>query len=64
MKAKDIRDLSLEELQGKLTEEVANYEKLRINHNVAQLESPIDLRKMRKDIARMQTVLTEKKSQA
>ena len=60
MKISDIRELTVEDLQAKLEEEKANYDKLRINHKMAQIENPIQLRVMRKTIAKLNTVLTEK----
>ena len=43
-----------------LAEEKANYEKMRINHKMAQNENPIQLRFMRKTIARLNTELAKK----
>ena len=60
MKASDIRDLSLEDIQAKLQEEKAAYDKLRLNHKMAQIENPVQLRYMRKNIARLNTELTKK----
>lgn len=64
MKASDIRELSLEDIQAKLEEEKAAYEKLRLNHKMAQIENPIQLRYMRKTIARLNTALTDKMTEA
>lgn len=60
MKASEIRELTIEDIQAKLEEEKANYDKLRINHKMAQIENPIQLRYMRKTIARLNTELTKK----
>lgn len=64
MKAADIRDLTVEDIKAKLEEELASYDRLRINHKMAQIENPIQLRSMRKTIARLNTVLTEKLTEA
>lgn len=64
MKASDIRDLTVEDIQAKLVEEKANYEKLRINHKMAHIENPIQLRYMRKTIARLNTELSKKLTEA
>lgn len=63
MNAAEIRELTVEDIKARLEEEVANYDKLRINHKMAQIENPIQLRAMRKNIARLNTVLTEKLSE-
>ena len=60
MKASDIRELTVEDIQAKLAEEKANYEKMRINHKMAKNENPIQLRFMRKTIARLNTELAKK----
>lgn len=60
MKASEIRELTVEDIQAKIEEEKANYDRLRINHKMAQMENPIQLRSMRKSIARLNSVLTEK----
>lgn len=64
MKASDIKELTVEDIQEKLVEEKANYEKLRINHKMAHIENPIQLRYMRKTIARLNTELSKKLTEA
>lgn len=61
MKISEIRDLSLDELkakEGSLREELF---KLRLRHGVSKLDSPAALNNIRKDIARVKTVLGERK---
>ncbi|MDO5655927.1 MAG: 50S ribosomal protein L29 [Flavobacteriaceae bacterium] len=60
MKASEIKELTLEDIQAKLKEEKEAYDKLRINHKMAQIENPVQLRYMRKNIARLNTELTRK----
>jgi large subunit ribosomal protein L29 len=60
MKVSDIRDLSLEELRGKekdLREELFN---LRFQHATGQLENTMRIPELKKDIARVKTILGEK----
>ena len=60
MKVKEIRELSIEELQQKekgLAEELF---KLRFRFTSGQLDSPTSMRAIRKDIARVKTILREK----
>lgn len=63
MKLIDIRELSIEDLQAKIAEEKENYAKLKVSHKVSVIENPLSIRKSRKDIARMLTVLNEKLAQ-
>lgn len=60
MKAKEIRELSVEEIAGKvdsLEEELFN---LRFQAKMGQLSNPLQLRFVRREIARTKTVLKEK----
>lgn len=63
MKITDIRDLSIEDLQAKIAEEKMNYAKLKVSHKVSVIEDPLSIRKSRKDIARLLTVLNQKLAQ-
>ncbi|HKL40281.1 MAG TPA: 50S ribosomal protein L29 [Cryomorphaceae bacterium] len=60
MKAKDIRDLTTDELIEKLEIEEENFGKLRLNHTVAALENPMQLRAQRRTVARLKTVVRER----
>jgi len=60
MKIKEIRDLSIDELQQKNREFVEELFKLRMRHASGQLDSPATLGQIRRDIARVRTVLVEK----
>jgi large subunit ribosomal protein L29 len=60
MKAKDMRNLSTEEIEHKinaLKEELFN---LRFQLATGQLDNPMRIRAVRKDIARAQTILRER----
>jgi large subunit ribosomal protein L29 len=64
MKMTDIRDLSLVELEKRLSDEEENLANLRFQLATSQLESPIKVRTVRRDIARIKTLIREKKSAA
>ena len=62
MNAKEIRDNTIPELNeqlGKLKEELFN---LRFQHAINQLDNPMRIVAVKKDIARIKTVLSEKES--
>lgn len=59
MKAKELRQMSGEELYKKETEMREELFKLRFQHGIRKLENPSRLRQLRKNIARVQTVLAE-----
>ncbi|MHC1788157.1 50S ribosomal protein L29 [Solidesulfovibrio sp.] len=64
MKSAELRALDGEALSKKLGETREELFKLRFQHATAQLEKTHRLRQVRKDIARILTVQTEKKLQA
>ncbi len=59
MKASELRQMTGEELQKKELDLREDLFKLRFQHKIRSLENPARLRQIRKDIARVQTVLTE-----
>jgi len=62
MKIKDIRDLGIDELKKKNSELVEEHLRLRIRHESDKIESTAMLGNLRKDIARIKTVLKEKEA--
>jgi len=63
VKIKEIRDLGIDELVQKNKELVEELFKLRLRHTSGQLESPAIMRSVRKNIARIKTVLKEREVQ-
>ncbi len=63
MKTKELRDLTIEELNQRIEAETASYVRMRMNHRVNPLDKPSTLTEQRKLIARLMTVRREKQSQ-
>ena len=63
MKIKEIRDLGPDELRQKNKELVEELFKLKLRHTSGQLESPAMMRSVRKNIARIMTVIKEREVQ-
>ncbi|OHE79147.1 MAG: 50S ribosomal protein L29 [Verrucomicrobia bacterium RIFCSPLOWO2_12_FULL_64_8] len=61
MKNKEIRELSATEIETKLRETRDQLLHLRLRRQTGQVEKPHLLREYRKDIARLETILREKK---
>ena len=61
MKASEIRDLTSDEIEARLNEEGEKLLRLRLNHAVSAVERPSDIRKQRKVLARLKTILKERK---
>ncbi len=59
-RARELRDLSSEELQAKAGELKKEMFNLRVQQAMGQIENPMRLRTLRKDIAKAKTVLKEK----
>ena len=62
MTTKEIRELSPAEIATKLRETRDKLLQLRVRKHTGQVEKPHLIREYRKDIARLETILTEKKS--
>ena len=60
MKINDIRKLSTEELTKKITETKEELFTKRLQHSTGNLEKPAQLRALRRDVAKMKTVLKER----
>lgn len=63
MKAKELRELSIEELQQKRGDLREDLFRLKMRKAVAQLENPVRLRQLRRNIARVETILRERKAE-
>ena len=60
IKLKGLTDVELEEL---LLDNSSNLSKLKMNHKTAELENPIELRDIRRNIARINTELRAREIQ-
>lgn len=56
----ELRNLSKEELLAKLEEMKKHLFELRLKHNVFKIKNPLEIRNLRRDIARVLTILKEK----
>ena len=63
MKAKEIKELTTNELVERLAEERQNLNRLVLNHAIAPLENTSLIRETRRTIARMETILTQRNNQ-
>ena len=62
MKANEIRNLSVEELDKKLADLKKDLFMLRMQHATNHLDNPVKITAVRRDIARVKTVLREKQN--
>jgi large subunit ribosomal protein L29 len=61
MKAAELRDLSVEELGAREREMTDQLFRMRIQKSMGQLEAPTQVRTMRRDLARVKTVIRQKR---
>lgn len=59
MKTNEVRKLSVPQLEGKLLELKKDLFHLRLQHATNQLENPVRIAEVRKDIARVKTIIRE-----
>jgi large subunit ribosomal protein L29 len=62
MKANEIRELSLDEARARLEELMKERFNLRFRSATESIDNPMRFRSIRRDIARLQTILREKAS--
>ena len=63
MKAKEIRDLAPEEIAQRITDDERELSQLQFRQAVAGLENPLIIRSIRRDIARLKTILKQKQAE-
>lgn len=64
MKQQEISKLSVEELKAKIATANETMLKMKLGHKVTPLENPIQIRDVRRSIARMNTELSKRENQA
>ena len=64
MKTEEIRELSAEEITRRIADESEQLQQLHFQHAIAELPNPMVIREKRRLIARLSTILEEKKTVA
>jgi len=59
-----LKDLSLVDLKARIEEDELRLRKLSFAHAISPLENPMSIRALKKDIARLKTVLAKKQAEA
>ena len=63
MKASEVREMSIADIRERIEIEKANLDTVKVNHTISPLEDTSKIAKVRRDIARMMTILAEKEKQ-
>jgi len=61
MKIDEIRDLGVDDLQARAKDLDDQLFRLRIQKSMGQLEAPVKIRTVRRDLARVKTILRERR---
>lgn len=64
MKIKELRELTVEELTKRSRELRHELLTLRLQQTTGQLENPMRIRMLRKEVAKIETILTERRTKA
>jgi len=64
MKQKEITKMSIEDMKDQIANFSEQLAKMKLAHTVAPMENPIQIRNVRKTIARLKTELTNREAQA
>jgi large subunit ribosomal protein L29 len=64
MKVTEIRELTVDDLRARVKDLEDQTFRLRIQKSMGQLEAPARVREIRRDLARIKTILREKERQA
>jgi ribosomal protein L29 len=63
MKTSEVREMSVADLRDRIQVEKNKLDTMKLNHAISPLEDTSEFKKVRKDIARMITILAEKENQ-
>jgi large subunit ribosomal protein L29 len=61
MKTSEITEMTINEIEERIDAEQQELSRMALNHHISPLENPMKIRQTRKDIARMLTILGQKK---
>ena len=61
MKISEIRNMTIDELNEKLTDTSNKLSQLKFNNSVQTIENPLEIKNLGRQIAKLKTILNEKK---
>ena len=63
MKQKEVKELSIDELNEKLNSFTNELSEMKMTHSISPIENPLQIKNMRRTIARINTEITKRISQ-
>ena len=64
MKQQEITKLSVDDVRNRIADFSEQLAKMKLTHTVSPMENPMQIRQIRKTIARLKTELTKREAQA
>jgi large subunit ribosomal protein L29 len=64
MKQQEITSMSVQDLKDQIANNTDRLIKMRLSHKVSPMENPLQIRSLRRTIARLKTELTKREAQA
>jgi large subunit ribosomal protein L29 len=64
MKQQEITSMSVQDIKDQISNSTDRLEKMRLAHKVSPMENPLQIRTLRRMIARLKTELTKREAQA
>tara|TARA_B100000989_G_scaffold104657_1_gene76660 strand:- start:1758 stop:1949 length:192 start_codon:yes stop_codon:yes gene_type:complete len=61
MKTSEIRNMTIDELNEKLADTSKKISQLKFNNSVQTIDNPLEIKNLRRQLAKMKTILNEKK---
>jgi large subunit ribosomal protein L29 len=60
MKIKEVRELTTKEIAERVQTDATRLNQLELQHSISPLDNPTQIRDLRRDVARLKTVLRER----
>ena len=64
MKQEEISKLSPQDLQDQISNRTEQLQKMKLGHSVSPMENPLQIKHLRRSIARLKTELTKRQAEA
>jgi large subunit ribosomal protein L29 len=60
MKTREIKDLNNKEIQERMDAEISRLDRLKLNHAISPLDNPLQIKEVRRTVARFATELRQR----
>ena len=60
MKTREIKELNNKEIQERMNAEIEHLDRLKLNHSISHLDNPLQIKEVRRTVARLATELRQR----